>query len=121
MRDGPPPIYRMPRCKLCPKHCKPCLTVEEAEDVQANRADAKQAGYNMVWSMQTICQACHRKSNNKQNELTAEKAGHGKPKGKMAQIQALLDALDQCEKTGYVMTDQELAQLNAKMKALGIG
>lgn len=122
MRDeGPPEVYRMPRCKLCPRHCRPCLTVEEANDIQANRMGAKLAGDKMVWNMTTICDACHRKSNRKQNEIIAEKAGHGKPKGKIAQIQALLDALDECERVGYTMTDQELAQLNAKMKALGIG
>lgn len=122
MRDGPPPIYRMPRCKDCPRYCKPCLTIEEAEYIQANRMDAKLAGDKNVWNMMTICDACHRKSNRRQNEIIAEKAGHGKPKkGKLAQIQALLDALDACEKAGYVMTEQEVAQLNAKMTELGIG
>jgi len=121
MRDGPPEVYRMPRCRNCPRYCKPCLTVEEANDIQANHADAKLAGDNMVWNMQTICDACHRKSNRRQNEIIAEKVRHGKPKGKLAQIQALLDALDECEKVGYVMNETEVAQLNAKMKALGIG
>lgn len=120
MRDGPPPIYRMPRCKNCPRFCKPCLTVSEAADIQANRKEAKDAGDNMVWSMTTICDACHRKSNAKQNELIAEKNGHGKPKGRLAKIEALLKALEECERTGYVLTDEELNQLNARMAELGV-
>jgi len=93
--------------------------VEEAKQVQALRVEAHERGE--AWRTESLCDACHRKSNRRQNEITAEKAGHGKPKGKMAQIQALLDALDECERVGYQMTDQELAQLNAKMKALGVG
>lgn len=116
-----PEVYRMPRCKKCPKYCKPCLTVLEAQIVQEGRTEAKDAGSNETWKMDNICDACYKKSNAKQNEYTAEKAGHGKPKGRLGQIQQLLDALDACEKAGYVMTEQELAQLNKKMKQLGIG
>lgn len=118
MRDGPPPIYRMARCRNCPRYCKPCLTLDEAKQVQALRVEAHESGE--AWKTQTICDACHRKSNRRQNELIAEKNGHGKPKGKLAQIQALLDALDECQRVGYQMTDSELAQLNAKMAELGI-
>lgn len=118
MRDGPPPIYRMQRCKNCPRFCKPCLTLNEAKQVQDLRE--VYAANGNAWKAETICDACRKKSNHRQNEIIAEKAGHGKPKGKLAQIQALLDALDACEKAGYVMNEQEVAQLNAKMKALGI-
>lgn len=118
MRDGPPEVYRMPRCRNCPRFCKPCLTLEEAKQVQDLRVEAHERGE--AWKTQTICDACHAKSNRRQNEIIAERNGRGKPKGKLAQIQALLDALDACEKAGYVMNEQEVAQLNAKMAELGI-
>lgn len=122
MRDGPPPIYRMPRCKACPRYCKPCLTIEEANAIQHERKEAKDAGSNQVWQMESICSACHKKSNRRQNEITAEKAGHGKKSnGRLAKIEALIKALDECERTGYTLTDEEMTQLNAKMKELGIG
>lgn len=119
MRDGPPPIYRMARCRNCPRFCKPCLTLEEAKQVQDLRE--VYAANGNAWKAETICDACHRKSNRRQNEIIAEKAGHGKPKGRLAKIEALLKALEECERTGYVLSDEEMNQLNAKMAELGIG
>ena len=118
MRDGPPELYRMQRCRNCPLHCKPCLTLEEAKQVQVLRVEAHES--KEAWKSDTICDACHKKSNRRQNEIIAEKAGHGKPKGKLAKIQALLDALDECEKQGVILSEQELSQLQAAMAALGI-
>ena len=116
-----PEVYRMPRCRKCPEHCIPCLTLEEVKGIQDARMEAGEVGE--AWKTQKICQACHLKSNRKQNELLAEKAGHGKPKkgSKAAEIQKLLDALEACEKAGVVLSDEELAQLKAKMRELGIG
>ena len=96
--------------------------MEEAEAVQEERMEAKSAGSNMLWKMESVCDACHAKSNRRQNEILLEKAGKGKPKNKrVAEIQKLLDALEACEKAGVVLSDEELAQLKSKMKELGIG
>jgi cytochrome c553 len=108
-----PEVYRMPACRNCRFYCKPCLTLEEAEAVLESPETA-------AWKGNTLCQRCHVKSNHKQNELIAEANGHGKLKGRAAKLQALLDALEECERTGYEMTAEELQQLNAAMAELGV-
>lgn len=119
MRDGPPPIYRMQRCRNCPRYCKPCLTVEEAENVQIVRAEAHERGE--AWKADSVCDACHKKSNRRQNELTAEKAGHGKQNKRAQRIQELLNALEMCEQAGVTLSDTELSKIQAAMADLGIG
>jgi len=55
MRQGFPSIHRMARCKHCPHHCKPCLTIDEAEAIYADTSRRTFHGND-------ICQECHRKS-----------------------------------------------------------
>lgn len=113
-----PPVFRMAACRKCRFHCKPCLTLEEAKVVQDMRMEAHER--SEAWKEQTVCQACRLKSNHRQNEIIAERNGHGKAKGKQGQIEALLKALQDCEETGYVLSREEMDTVYAKMRALGI-
>ena len=73
MAFKPVPIFRMQKCRQCPKHCRPCLTPSEAAQVQEwqkKAADKGEAG-----KAQTVCDACHQKSNDSQNKRTFKQAG----------------------------------------------
>ena len=67
-RRGFPPIYRMSRCKNCPRRCKPCLTVDEAEAILK---DPERRAFNG----DDLCGECHKKSNASQNKRTFDRAG----------------------------------------------
>jgi hypothetical protein len=54
----------MPKCRKCPYHCKPCLTLEEAEGILQSNGRA--------WEGNTICQQCHNKGNRKHNEALGQ-------------------------------------------------
>ena len=96
-RNGPPPpIYRMARCKKCPKHCKPCLTVDEALVILEDETRAAYKGND-------LCAECHKKSNAAQNKQTFAKAGR--------------DFAD-FALTEEELLEKELAALNAELEKL---
>ena len=65
---GLPPIYRMALCRKCPRHCKPCLTIDEALVILEDQDRARYKGND-------LCSECHKKSNASQNKWTFAKAG----------------------------------------------
>jgi cytochrome c553 len=73
MAFKPIPIFRMAKCRKCPRHCRPCLTLQEAADVQ--EAQRKASDNGEAWKAQTVCDACHQKSNDSQNKRTFKQAG----------------------------------------------
>jgi hypothetical protein len=92
-------IYRMSRCRKCPRHCKPCLTLEEAEIILNDETSRSYLG-------NTICDACHQKSNDSQNKRTYEKAGREWGDQNMTELEKLQRELEKLEK--------ELAKLKGK-------
>jgi cytochrome c553 len=93
--------------------------VEEAEEVEATRLLINQNGYD-TWNVTTVCQACYHKSNEKQNELIAEKNRPKKLRGQLDEMQALLAALQACEQAGVTLSDEEMAEVTARMEKLGV-
>ena len=99
MAFKPMPIFRMARCRNCPKHCRPCLTPSEAADVQNMQEIYAKSGNG--WKATTVCDACHQKSNESQNRRTFKQAGrdwddYGLTEGErlereIARLQAELD------------------------------
>ena len=93
----PPPIYRMPKCKMCPHKCKPCLTLDEAEEILADES-------RRAWNNDTLCQMCHKKSNANQNRRTYAKAGRefGVPETDMETL------------------ERQIAELQMKLAKMGV-
>ena len=73
MAFKPVPIFRMAKCRKCPKHCRPCLTPSEAAVTQQNQLEAAKVGKS--FEVPTVCDACHAKSNASQNRWTFKQAG----------------------------------------------
>jgi cytochrome c553 len=93
--------------------------VEEAEEVEAMRLGINQNGFD-TWNVTTVCQACHHKSNEKQNEIIAERNQPKKLRGQLGEMEALLTALQACEQAGVVLSEVEMAEVTAKMARLGV-
>ena len=96
MAFRPKPIYRMARCRKCPRHCKPCLTVEEATAILD---DESRRSFNG----DSLCDECHKKSNESQNRWTYRKAGRDWDEENM----------DECERL-----EKELARLTKELAKL---
>ena len=96
MTFKPKPLYRMARCRNCPRHGRPCLTLEEAEHVFDMQECYAQNGNG--WRATTICDACHQKSNESQNRRTYAKAGRDWDEGHMTPKERLLAEIAKLEK-----------------------
>ena len=105
MAFKPIPIFRMAKCKKCPRHCRPCLTLQEAAEVQRQALEAAENGE--AWKATTVCDACHQKSNDSQNKWTFKQAGRD---------------FNEYGLTEEELLDRQLAKLTAQLeKALSKG
>lgn len=106
-KKGFPPIYRMARCRKCPRYGRPCLTVEEANIILDDEARRSYNG-------DAICDECCIKARASANNWTFKKAGRDyadyliekyQPEkaaamnreealARLAELQAQLEALD---------------------------
>jgi len=87
----PPKVYRMARCRHCPRYCKPCLTVDEAQVILAD--DTRRQ-----YRADDICSACHQKSNDKQNVRTYANAGRSWNEEHLTEEERLRKEIDRISK-----------------------